>query len=90
MVTDLPNLHIDFENLASSETTPTPDVKAEEDTESTVEQTYIIINKINTEGDELADNAVVIEVDDGNQDDYNTVLARDVVCCLECAGMVEI
>ena len=65
-------------------------MKAEEDTESAVEQTYIIINKIDTEGDELADNAVVIEVDNGNQDDYNTVLARDVVHSLECAGMVEI
>ena len=58
-------------------------MKADEDTESTVEHKYIIINKINTEGDELADNAVVIEVDDGNQDDYITVLARDVVHCLE-------
>lgn len=64
-------------------------MKAEEDTES-AEHTYIIINKINTEGDELADKAEVIEVDDGNQDDYNTVLARDIVCSLECAGMVEI
>ena len=62
------NLHIDFENLAtSSETTPTLNKKADEDTESTVEHTYIIKNNNNiVEGDELADKAVVIEVDDGN------------------------
>ena len=91
LVTDLHNLHIDFENLASSETTPTPEEKAEEGTESAVELTYIIINKINTDVDKLADKEEVIGVYDVNQGvDYNAVLARDAVRFWEIAGMVEI
>ena len=64
-----------------------------------VEHKYIIIIKINTDSDKLADNAVVIDrVIEVNEVfktimafvDYNTVLARDVVCSLEWAGIVEI
>ena len=44
-------------------------MKGDEDTEPTEEHTYNIDNNNNTEGDKLADKAVVIEVNDGNQDD---------------------
>ena len=48
------------ENYAGRDV-PTPDEKAENDTESTIEHKYIIIEQINTGADEQADNAVVDE-----------------------------
>ena len=38
---------------------PTPDVKEEKDTVSVDKHKYIIVEQINTEADELTDNAVV-------------------------------
>ena len=57
------------ELTTSSETTPTIDEKADEDTVSAVEHSYIIENN-NIADDELADK-VVIEVD-GNQSQIST------------------
>ena len=80
------NLLNDKHNDAKRETTPASDVEEEEGKVSKVEHKYIIIDKDNTETDKVADNAVV----NGSKVDYNTVLARDVACPLECEGMVEL
>ena len=76
------------ELTTSSETTPTINEKADEDTVSAVEHSYIIENN-NIADDKLADK-VVIEVDGNHKSDFNTVLARDVVHSLEWTGMVGI
>ena len=77
------------ELTTSSETTPTIDEKVDEDTVSAVEHSYIIAKNNNIADDELADK-VVIEVDGNQSQDFNTVLARDVVFSLEWTGMVGI
>ena len=64
------------ELTTSSETTPTIDEKADEDTGSAVEHTYIIMNN-NIADDELADK-VVIEVD-GNQSQISTQSWQEVL-----------
>ena len=80
------NLLNDIHNNAKCETTPASDIEEEEGKVSKVEHKYIIIDKDNTDSDKVTDNAVV----NGSKVDYNTVLARDVACPLECEGIVEL
>ena len=75
------NLPKESENLTtSSETTPTLNEKADEDTESAGEHFYIIENNKNTAGDKLADK-VVIEVD-GNHKSVRFQHSLGKRCCL--------